>query len=292
MGLLRGPPTANGRPGIHHVWARLFKDLYPASTPCGAATWPARAVGTATACRSRSRSRRSSGSRRQARDRGLRHRGVQPAVPRLGATPRRRGRRSRPASACGSTPTTPTGPSTTATSRACGGCSARCGTPATSTRATRSCRTAGAAAPRCRATSSASRARTATSPSRRCTCASGGRPRLRPPRVDHHAVDARLERRRRRRSRHRVRPGPRPADGGRDLVLAAWRVADVLGDDVEIVDALAADELVGLHYERPFDYLPLRPDGDADAAAWRVVADEFVTIDDGSGHRAPRAGVR
>ena len=22
-----GPPTANGRPGIHHVWARLFKDL-------------------------------------------------------------------------------------------------------------------------------------------------------------------------------------------------------------------------------------------------------------------------
>ncbi len=24
-----GPPTANGRPGIHHVWARVFKDLYP-----------------------------------------------------------------------------------------------------------------------------------------------------------------------------------------------------------------------------------------------------------------------
>src|SRR5213075_1650876 len=24
-----GPPTANGRPGIHHVWARLFKDFYP-----------------------------------------------------------------------------------------------------------------------------------------------------------------------------------------------------------------------------------------------------------------------
>ena len=24
-----GPPTANGRPGIHHVWGRLFKDLYP-----------------------------------------------------------------------------------------------------------------------------------------------------------------------------------------------------------------------------------------------------------------------
>jgi len=24
-----GPPTANGRPGLHHVWARTFKDLFP-----------------------------------------------------------------------------------------------------------------------------------------------------------------------------------------------------------------------------------------------------------------------
>ena len=24
-----GPPTANGRPGLHHVWARVFKDVYP-----------------------------------------------------------------------------------------------------------------------------------------------------------------------------------------------------------------------------------------------------------------------
>ena len=24
-----GPPTANGRPGIHHVLARTFKDIYP-----------------------------------------------------------------------------------------------------------------------------------------------------------------------------------------------------------------------------------------------------------------------
>ena len=24
-----GPPTANGKPGLHHVWARAFKDLYP-----------------------------------------------------------------------------------------------------------------------------------------------------------------------------------------------------------------------------------------------------------------------
>src|SRR3546814_364055 len=24
-----GPPTANGKPGLHHVWARVFKDVYP-----------------------------------------------------------------------------------------------------------------------------------------------------------------------------------------------------------------------------------------------------------------------
>ncbi len=24
-----GPPTANGRPGSHHVFARVFKDVYP-----------------------------------------------------------------------------------------------------------------------------------------------------------------------------------------------------------------------------------------------------------------------
>ena len=24
-----GPPTANGKPGIHHVLARSFKDIYP-----------------------------------------------------------------------------------------------------------------------------------------------------------------------------------------------------------------------------------------------------------------------
>ena len=28
-GFYEGPPTANGRPGLHHVWARSFKDLFP-----------------------------------------------------------------------------------------------------------------------------------------------------------------------------------------------------------------------------------------------------------------------
>jgi len=46
-------------------------------------------------------------------------------------------------------------------------------------------------------------------------------------------------------------------------------------------------ELVGLHYERPFQYLALD-----ERDACRVVADEFVTVDDGSGivHLAPAFG--
>jgi len=49
-----GPPTANGMPGAHHVEARTFKDLFPRFK----STSRARAAGTATGCRSRSRWRR------------------------------------------------------------------------------------------------------------------------------------------------------------------------------------------------------------------------------------------
>jgi isoleucyl-tRNA synthetase len=83
----------------------------------------------------------------------------------------------------------------------------------------------------------------------------------------------------------------RATDGGRDLVLAAARVDEVLGADAVVVDELDAAELVGLRYERPFTYLEF-DDADDTARAWRVVADEFVTIDDGSGivHLAPAFG--
>ncbi len=75
-------------------------------------------------------------------------------------------------------------------------------------------------------------------------------------------------------------------DGGRDLVVAASRVADVLGEDAEVVAPVPVDELVGLHYERPFDFVPI------DAGANRVVVADFVTIDEGSGivHLAPAFG--
>jgi isoleucyl-tRNA synthetase len=74
---------------------------------------------------------------------------------------------------------------------------------------------------------------------------------------------------------------------GRDLVLAANRVEAVLGPDADVVGPIAVSDLVGRHYERPFDLVP-PPDGDA----FRVVADEFVTADDGSGivHLAPAFG--
>src|SRR5215471_13986737 len=75
-------------------------------------------------------------------------------------------------------------------------------------------------------------------------------------------------------------------DGGRDLVLAESRVADVLGDDVEVVGTVPVSDLSGLRYERPFDFLPI------DASANRVVIADFVTIDEGSGivHLAPAFG--
>ena len=76
------------------------------------------------------------------------------------------------------------------------------------------------------------------------------------------------------------------ANGRRDLVMAAARVADVLGEDAEVLWPVEVSELVGLHYERPFDFLPV------DESGARVVAADFVTIDDGSGivHLAPAFG--
>jgi isoleucyl-tRNA synthetase len=78
----------------------------------------------------------------------------------------------------------------------------------------------------------------------------------------------------------------------RDLVLARARVEAVLGEEAEIVAGVAAADLVGLHYERPFDFLPVRDAQGGGDSAWRVVAAGFVTTDDGSGivHLAPAFG--
>ncbi len=80
----------------------------------------------------------------------------------------------------------------------------------------------------------------------------------------------------------------RGRDGRRDLVMAASRVQPVLGDDVQTIGTVAADELVGLRYERPFDLVPVEPDSEA----FRVVAADYVSDDEGSGivHLAPAFG--
>jgi isoleucyl-tRNA synthetase len=70
------------------------------------------------------------------------------------------------------------------------------------------------------------------------------------------------------------------------LVVATDLVTAVLGDDVTVVTELAGTTLVGLRYRPPFDHHV--PDGDAH----RVVAADFVTTTDGTGivHLAPAFG--
>jgi len=70
---------------------------------------------------------------------------------------------------------------------------------------------------------------------------------------------------------------------GRDLIMAAARAEE----DAEIVARFTGRDLVGLRYTRPFDDLPTD-----NSDAWKVVSADFVTTDDGSGivHLAPAFG--
>jgi isoleucyl-tRNA synthetase len=75
----------------------------------------------------------------------------------------------------------------------------------------------------------------------------------------------------------------------RHYILATARVSALFGDDVRIVRRYAARELEGVRYERPFDLVPPGPNAEH---AWRVVLEEFVTAEDGTGivHIAPAFG--
>ena len=286
-----GPPTANGRPGIHHVWARSFKDLYPRfhtmrgqlRRPQGRLGLPrppgrgrgregARLPRTST----RSRSSASTAFNRRCRESVQRyvedcralttpHRDVARHRRRL-LDARQRLHRERVVAVPPDV-----------------------GRAATSTRATRSCPTAAAAAPRCRATSSASPARTRTSPSRRSTCASRsstatstcscGRPR-RGRSISNVA--------RRGRARRRVRAGARRRRRDRDLVLAAARVADGARRRRRGRRAGRRSTSSSACTTSGRSTSCRSTDGDA----CRVVAADFVTLDDGSGivHLAPAFG--
>jgi isoleucyl-tRNA synthetase len=77
-----------------------------------------------------------------------------------------------------------------------------------------------------------------------------------------------------------------PLVPGRELVVAESRVRAVLGDDADVVARVPAAELIGRRYERPFDDLPAEGDG------WRVVPADWVAVDEGTGlvHLAPAFG--
>ena len=45
-----GPPTANGKPGIHHLEARAFKDAIRGTKLCGVFMCAAKVGGTRTDC--------------------------------------------------------------------------------------------------------------------------------------------------------------------------------------------------------------------------------------------------
>ena len=72
------------------------------------------------------------------------------------------------------------------------------------------------------------------------------------------------------------------------VVLAAERVTAVLGEDAQVLRDVGVDELVGLHYRAPFDFVD-----PGEGTHWRyVVTADFVSLDEGTGivHMAPAFG--
>ncbi len=74
--------------------------------------------------------------------------------------------------------------------------------------------------------------------------------------------------------------------GGRDLVLAAATVPAVVGEEAEVRAHFTGEDLAGKAYRRPFDLL------DIDDRGQRVVTAAFVATDEGTGivHLAPAFG--
>ncbi len=72
----------------------------------------------------------------------------------------------------------------------------------------------------------------------------------------------------------------RTGDGDRGLVVAEPLVARVLGEDAEILDRFPGSALAGVRYEAPFDFLPAEAYG---PRGHTVLLADFVTADDGSG---------
>ena len=77
---------------------------------------------------------------------------------------------------------------------------------------------------------------------------------------------------------------------GRTIIMAKALIASVLGEDaqVEILEEVSGSALVGMEYEPLFDFQKAL----VDKKAWFVVAEDFVTMTDGTGivHIAPAFG--
>lgn len=77
--------------------------------------------------------------------------------------------------------------------------------------------------------------------------------------------------------------------GDRRVILAEALVERVLGEDVEILRRYGAEELEGHRYQRPLDLVPVPEEP---GNSWTVVLEEFVTAEEGTGivHMAPAFG--
>ncbi len=78
--------------------------------------------------------------------------------------------------------------------------------------------------------------------------------------------------------------------GDRRLVMAEALVEAILGEGAQIVRSYSGNELVGVRYRRPLDLVEVTDE--ELASGWKVVAEDFVSVDDGSGvvHLAPAFG--
>jgi len=81
----------------------------------------------------------------------------------------------------------------------------------------------------------------------------------------------------------------RVAFEGATYILAADCVTATLGESAEVLSTFKGEQLIGTRYTPPFDFQTDHPEADQ---AWRVIAGDFVTTEDGTGvvHMAPAFG--
>jgi len=77
--------------------------------------------------------------------------------------------------------------------------------------------------------------------------------------------------------------------GDRRVILAEARAEEVLGEGVEILRTLSASELEGKRYRRPLELVPVPEET---GNSWSVVLEDFVSAEEGTGivHMAPAFG--